>query len=88
MVKLEQERIEYNKKSADTRPIIKKLNEINSHIAHYDVVDLASEYDKQKEESEKAEKASTDAKNDYDAKKKAVEDLEAQRKNVQLALDV
>lgn len=88
LVKLEQERIEYNKKSADTRPIIKKLNEINSHIAHYDVVDLASEYDKQKEESEKAEKAFADAKNDYDAKKKAVEDLEAQRKNVQLALDI
>ena len=61
LVKLEQERIEYNKKSADTRPIIKKLNEINSHIAHYDVVDLASEYDKQKEESEKAEKAFADA---------------------------
>ena len=86
--KLESERIEFNNKAIDTRPIINRLNEINSHIAHYDIVDLATEYDKQKIESEKAEKAFNDAKDDYDAKKKVVEALEAQRKNVQLAMDI
>ena len=86
--KLESERIEFNKKAADTRPIINTLNVINSHIAHYDVADLASEYDKQRAEYEKTEKAFNDAKDNYDSKKKAVEDLEAQRKNVQLALDI
>lgn len=88
LVKLESEREEYNKKTTNTSPIIKKLNEINSQIAHYDVVDLTAEYDKQQEEYEKVEEAFTAAKDDYDAKKKAVEELEAQRKNVQLALDI
>ena len=86
--KLEFERIEFNKKAADTRPIINKLNEINSQIAHYDVVDLVTEYDKQKTDAQKAERAFNVAKDNYDVKKKAVEDLEAQRKNVQLALDI
>ena len=86
--KLESERIGFNKKAADTRPIMNSLNEINSQIAHYDVVDLAAEYDRQKTEAEKAERAFNCAKENLDAKKKAVEDLEAQRKNVQLALDI
>ena len=85
---LESERVEFNKKATNTTPIINKLNEINSHIAHYDVIDLVAEYDNQQAEYEKAEKAFNDAKDYYDAKKKAVEELEAQRKNVQLALNI
>ena len=85
---LEEERIEYNKQATDTKPIKSKLNLINRHIAHHDVKDLAEEYEQQMEACKKAEEAFTTAKADYEMKKKAVEDLEAQRKNVQLALDI
>lgn len=88
LVTLESEREEYNKKATNTSPIIIKLKEINNQIAYYDVVDLAAEYYKQQKEMKEAEKAFSDAEADYDSKKKAVEDLEAQRKNVQLALDI
>ena len=88
LTKLEAERIEFNRKATNTSPILDKLNEINSHIAYYDVIDLVVEYDKQQAEYEKAEKAFGDAKEDYELKKKAVEELEAQRKNVHLALDI
>lgn len=88
LTNLESERIEYNNKATDTRPILNKLNEINSYIAHYDIVGLVDEYEKQQAEFLKAEKDFIAAKEEYDVKKKAVEDLEAQRKNVQLALDM
>lgn len=86
--KLETEKTEYNQKAADTRSNIYKLDEINSHITHYDVVDLAAEYDRQKVEYERVEKAFNDSKDDYDVKKQAVEDLEAKRKNVKIAMDI
>ena len=86
--KLDDERIEYNKKASDTKPIKDKLNEINSHIAYYEVKDLSAEYEQQQREYERADEAFKAAKADYDKKEKEVEDLEAQRKNVQLALDI
>lgn len=85
---LESEKEEYNKKATNTAPIINKLNEINSHIAHYDINDLVAGYNKQQKEFKIAEKEFNDAKSDYDTKSKAVEDLDAQRKSVQLALDI
>lgn len=86
--KLETERIEYNKQVMDTGPIRAKLNEINSFIAYYDVKDFVADYEKQQREYERAEEAFKAAKADYDTKKKEVDGLEAQRKNVQLALDI
>lgn len=85
---LESEREEYNRNATNTAPIIDKLNEINSHIAHYDIIDLVNEYNKQQKDFNIAEKEFNDAKSDYDTKSKAVEDLDAQRKSVQLALDI
>lgn len=85
--KLDLERTEYNEKVTDTESIINNLKEINSYIAHYDIVDLADEYDKQKQEYAKAKKAFKDAKDNYDLKMHAVEELEAQRKNIHIALD-
>lgn len=85
---LESEREAYNRKATNTEPIINKLNEINSFIAHYDIIDLVAGYVKQQNDFKMAEKEFNDAKNDYDAKSKAVEDLDAQRKSVQLALDI
>ena len=86
--KLEHDRIDFNSKATDTGPIIKRLTEINSHIAHYDVAELAAEFDKQQEQYEKAKVAFKDAKDDYDCKIKELEDLEAQRQSVHVALDI
>ena len=58
---------------------------IRNDIAHYDVAELAAEYDKQQEQYEKAKVAFKDAKDDYDCKIKELEDLEAQRQSVHVA---
>ena len=88
LTKLEIEREAFNKEAADPTPIVQKLNEINSQIAHYDVADLVGEYDEQVEAYKIVEKAFTDAQTDYETKKKEAEDLEAQRKNVHVALGI
>ena len=86
--RLENERAEFNAKAVDETPIIKKLNEINSQIAHYDVANLVKKYDKQLAEFKNVEKECVEARGNYDAKRKVIEDLEAQRKNVKLALEI
>lgn len=84
---LEKARLEYNKTMKKTRPIITELNRINSEIAFYDIKDLAEQYHKQEAECRETEKLVKTQKKLYDLKKKEVEDLEAQRSNVQLAVD-
>lgn len=84
---LEKARLEYNNVAKKTRPIIATLNQINSEIAHYDVVDLVAQYEKQQVACTEAKRIRERLKINYDAKKKEVEDLEAQRSNVQLAID-
>lgn len=85
--RLETARIEYNKKAMATTPIIAELNRINSEIAYYDVVDLAAQLAKQEEECAAAKSLYEVFRAAYDSKKREVEDLEAQRKNVRLAID-
>lgn len=84
---LEKARVEYNKAAKKTDPIIKELNRINSEIAHYDVVDLAAQLDKQRKEQGVAEALLIELKEIYDLKKKTVDDLETQKKNLRIALD-
>ncbi|HEY0222645.1 MAG TPA: AAA family ATPase [Lactovum miscens] len=84
---LEKARTEYNKAAKKTDPIIKELNRINCEIAHYDVADLAEQLDKQQDEYVAAEKLYKELKAAYDTKKKAIDDLETQRKNIRIALD-
>jgi hypothetical protein len=84
---LEKARTEYNKAAKKTDPIIKKLNRINCEISHYDVADLAVQLDKQQDEYVAAEKLYKELKAAYDTKKKAIDDLETQRKNIRIALD-
>ena len=84
---LETARIEYNKKAVATTPIVTELNKINSEIAHYDVVDLAVQLEKQEEACAAAKGLYDILKAAYETKKKEVEDLESQRKNVRLAID-
>ena len=87
LARLETARIEYNKKATATEPIIAELNRINGEIAYYDVVDLAAQLDKQQAECAAAKDLYDMFTAAYAAKKKEVEDLEAKRKNVHLALD-
>ena len=84
---LEKERIEYNKESRKTDRIIGELKRINADIAHYDVIDLAKQFDKQQDEFKSAQDLYQTLKEDWDAKKKIIDDLEAQRKNIRLAID-
>lgn len=85
---LEKARVEYNKAAKKTSPIIEELNRINSEIANYDVAGFAVQHDKQQEEYNAAQALHNKLKAIYDVKKKAVVDLEAERKNIRIALDV
>lgn len=87
LARLETARIEYNKKAMTTDPIIAELNRINGEIAYYDVVDLAAQLARQEEACAAAKSLYDMFKAAYDTKKKEVEDLEARRKNVRLAID-
>lgn len=84
---LETARTEYNKKAMATAPIIAELNRINGEIAYYDVVDLAEQLARQEEACAAAKSLYDTFKAAYDTKRKEVEDLEARRKNVRLAID-
>ena len=88
LANLENKRVAHNKKARSTEPFLKELTRINNEIAHYDIIDLAGQYDKQCEES-KAEQARYESlKADYLLKEKAVQALEAQRSSVTVAIDV
>lgn len=84
---LEKARISYNKTAKKTEPIIAELERINSEIAYYDVKELAVQLEKQQKECLANKEKLDDLKKAYELKKKAVEDLEAQRKNVEFALE-
>ena len=87
LVYLEKARVEYNNASKKTAPIIAMLNKINDEIASYDVKEFAVQLGTQQKEFNTTEKLYKELKAEYDLKKKAVEDLVAQRKNIRLALD-
>lgn len=84
---LEKARVEYNKAVTKIDPIIKELNQINYEIAHYDIKDLYDQLQKQQKEYNEVNKLYNTLKMAYDEKKKTVEELEARRKNVQIAVD-
>lgn len=85
--KLEETRKEYNENSKKTSHIISELKRINGEIAHYDVADLSMRLDKQKAEYNLAKELFDSLKKDWIAKKNLLDDLEAQRKNIRLAID-
>ena len=87
LANLETARGEYNNVTKKTAPIIADLNRINEEIAYYDVRDLAEQLKKQNGEYKKVESLYNELEKAYAAKKKVVEDLEAQRKSIHLALD-
>lgn len=84
---LEKERLEHNKLAEDTGRLIEELNTINAEIAYYDIKDLVDQYNKQNEEFQMEEKEWNRKKINYEQKKIEVEELEAQRRNVKLAIE-
>lgn len=85
--KLEKERKTHNTKATKTAPIKEELTRINSEIAHYDISELAKQYDEQIKACAAA-KAENDAlRKVWEDADKDLENLEAQRRNVKLALD-
>ena len=84
---LEKERIVHNDEATKSEPIKKELTRINGEIAHYDVIDLAEQYEKQLVECAAAKEEIDALKQAWDDSEKDITNLEAQRSNVQLALD-
>ena len=80
--------MEYNKKITDTKPIIKRLTEINNLIAYLDIRELYIQYlackAQLKKEHEKLEERRATCTN----LTKLVDELEAKQKNVRVALSI
>ena len=66
LVKLEEERIEYNKKASETDSIVEVLDDINADIAYYDIIDIYKQYKKclveEKDAKDKLKKLSEELK--------------------------
>lgn len=83
---LEKARVNFNENATDVSTKRTKLNEINNHIAYYDIKDTYTDYQKQlalkEQEDIKLTTYTTDLK-DWEAKVKA---LEVQKKNIRIAM--
>ncbi len=88
LANLEESRLEFNKSVQATAPIKKELNKINGEIAYYDIHQLSSKYEAQQQEYVCAQRKETEKKNVFLQKKQLVDELEANRKNIQIALNV
>lgn len=88
LIKLEESRLEFNKSVQATVPIKKELNKINAEIAYYDIYDLSIKYTAQQQEYTRAKQIEVEKKNVFLQKKQLVDELEANRKNIQIALNV
>lgn len=85
---LEEERLEFNKKVQATEPIKKELIKINNEIAYYDIKSLFHLYKTQQDAYREAKQKQIEKQNICLQKKNVVEELEAERKNIRIALEV
>lgn len=88
LLQLERERIAHNQAVADTTPIKRELTRINNEIAHWDIIDYSVEHDKQEAEKQAAETAWKTAQVFCSEKQKCLNDLNAQRDSIDIAIDV
>lgn len=84
---LDKEKAEYNNTAKRARLMIEELTKINSEIAFYDIQKPVAQYKKQKIEYSLIEQKCNNLKKDYEKKARTVEELEAQRRNIRLAID-
>ncbi|WP_314111322.1 AAA family ATPase [uncultured Granulicatella sp.] len=85
---LEEERDEYNKNVVNTKPIIDRLVSINNEIAYYDIGDDYKRYLAQYSEYEKLSTEEQNANKLVDEKLSLCKKLEAERKNIDIAVDL
>lgn len=85
---LEEERKEYNKNIVNTEPIIDKLVSINNEITYYDIVDDYNKYLKQYDEYKKLLHEEQHANKLVSEKLSLCKKLEAERKNIDIAVDL
>ena len=88
LLMLENERHEHNTSVTNINPIIEKLNRIVDEIAYYDVIDDFNLYTIRKQQYESALNYYSVAEKNYINKRKELENLIAQRKNVNIAIDL
>lgn len=86
--KLELARKDYNKNVVSAAPYIEKLNNINREIAHYDIIEFKKRYDEQYGKYELVIRTTNEKSKVIDNCQKIVDELEAKRKNVKIALEV
>ncbi|MFM1539733.1 AAA family ATPase [Helcococcus ovis] len=85
---LDKERDEYNKNIVNTKPIIDRLVSINNEIAYYDIVDDYNRYLVQYSEYEKLSIEEKNANKLVDENLILCKKLEAERKNIDIAVDL
>ena len=85
---LEDERIRYNAQIKDTTPIIRELNRINNEIAYYDILEFSKKYSEQEREYRVIELKKIEKQNVFFQKKNLVEELEARKRNIRIALTI
>lgn len=85
---LDKERDEYNKNIVNTKPIIDRLVSINNEIAYYDIVDDYNRYLVQYSEYEKLSIEEQNANKLVDENLILCKKLEAERKNIDIAVDL
>lgn len=85
---LEHERIEYNNNVTATQPIINELNEINGHIAYYDINDDYNEYLESIKHESKEREEFTKIKAEFEKVSQDLNELEAKQRNVKIALSI
>ncbi|MDD5918180.1 MAG: AAA family ATPase [bacterium] len=88
LMQLERERIAHNQTVADTTPIKQELTRINNEIAHWDIINYSVEHDKQEVEKQAAEAAWKTAQAFCSERRKRLNDLNAQRDSIDIAIDV
>ena len=86
--KLEEERNHLCNKNSTIERLQSDLKEINAEIAYYDIFELAEQLDKYTKESNEAHTKLKKSKGELGDLQKELSDLEAQRKNITIALDL
>lgn len=85
---LESERIKFNSAAADTQPIKNRLLAINDQIAYYDVITPVTQMNTQNGLKNQAQKEYNDAVLARGKQKEVIETLDAQRKRIDIAIDI
>lgn len=85
---LENEKREHNAEVSNIQKIKANMQDINNQIAYYDVFELAQKVEIQNAEKRSAGDASKRALEYYYSKKKQLDDLDAKRKRIDIAVDL